>query len=397
MRDQSAGDISRSLFSTGYMQDVRANALSIENVYQLFRSLEEARKSVLTEGLKVPQFRDRIVSLITEETAKSGTTTGLEIRRRAADRILSNLREAIPGIVAGIERLNNCVSPLPETQAIAARRQIAEAIWLYRIKDRAIVKIWEDTQQGDVPSAELERVQHLKDRIVSGSLPMVFKLADFECRRWGRMSEINEVTQGGNIGLIRAVDRYDGVGRFSTYAWPWIRQGVESAMRTVLESPMGFPSPDYRAIQLVTEAQCALREKGGDPFDVESIFSSLRQRDGKRSPTKLEIQDVLDRPLRPHVFPLGGVYDEPEVEAPCDAELMPNAEESVRNALRKLRDADREVLELYFGLNGSEPRNMEDIGSLYGGISRAAVSLRVIAAKARIRKVLEAQQAELDD
>lgn len=137
--------------------------------------------------------------------------------------------------------------------------------------------------------------------------------------------------------------------------------------------------------------------KGGDPFDVESIFSFLRQRDGKRSPTKLEIQDVLDRPLRPHVFPLGGVYDEPEVEAPCDAELMPNAEESVRNALRKLRVADREVLELYFGLNGLEPRNMEDIGSLYGGITRAAVSLRVIAAKARIRKVLEAQQAELDD
>jgi RNA polymerase primary sigma factor len=375
-----------------YIKDVVRHALSKTEVHQRFAELEEARRSVLTEGLRVPAFGQRIVTLLRDETCTSGTTTRLGIRKKEADRILDELRTAFPGIVEAIDQLQALSIPPQETEAIEARRRVADQISRFRINDREIERIWRETHQPTTSSEEIDRVRDLKSVIVNGSLRLVFQPASKLCGRHGRMSDYDEIVQGGNIGLMRAVERFDGGGCFSTYAYEWISQGIGVAMRTVLEGPLRLPRRDPRTTQLVTEAQDLVRAAGGDVFDVDNIFPVVRDRVGEGAPSRRGIQDVIDRGRlqTPTAKPFYDIASEVELEAPAEEGALNDVKELVKQGLSRLGATDRRMLELYFGLTGEAPMILQEIGSM-AGITREAVRQRIERAKANLREAIGEQ------
>jgi RNA polymerase primary sigma factor len=202
-----------------------------------------------------------------------------------------------------------------------------------------------------------------KQRLIEPNLRLVISIAK---RYQNRGLSMLDLIQEGNIGLMKAVDRFQyrrGL-KFSTYATWWIRQSVSRAVadygrtirlpvhvfdslnrlmrtRTLLASELGRePAPDE------------LARRAGVPLPkVELLLEAARQ------PTSLET------PLgKEGETPLGHLIPDESVQTPEDAAMRGELAEQVERAMAPLTDREREVLRLRFGLGLDREMTLEEIG-----------------------------------
>lgn len=224
------------------------------------------------------------------------------------------------------------------------------------------------------------------EALICANLRFVVSIAKMYQNRGVALSDlINE----GNLGLMRAARRFDerkGV-RFISYAVWWIRQSIVRALN------------DQRRIVHVPSAHLAARHR------LDHELSALGQQLG-REPTQKEIADRLSISARELVYAsrivarevsLDGV-ESPEESTPLldlladDRTPAPDArisEHSLRSAVAELLaclpDREAKVVRMHFGLDGSEPMTLEQIGAL-SGITRERVRQIREKAFSRIRK-----------
>ena len=207
-----------------------------------------------------------------------------------------------------------------------------------------------------------------RERFVRSNLRLTVSIA----RRYrNRDLPLIDLVQEGNLGLIKAVHRFDQARgfRFSTYAHWWIRQAIE---RAVINRGRLIRLPVHIIEQrrVLKKAQQQLVGESGE----EPTLEELSQLSGLDENRILELQATalgdalsLDEPMTD--YPQRKLLDiirDPEAPAIDDALIRENTAEKVRDLMKHLSETERDVLVKRFGLDGDDPLTLEEIGHQYG-------------------------------
>ncbi len=240
----------------------------------------------------------------------------------------------------------------------------------------------------------LEGDKEAKETLINANLRLVVNLAKHYV---GRGMAFLDLIQEGNMGLIKAVDKFDYTKgyKFSTYATWWIRQAITRAIADQART-IRIPVHMVETINKMTRVQRQLIQDLGREPTPEEISEAIG---GELTPKRIrEIQRIAMEPVSLELpigeeddSHLGDFIEDKDSESPVDFTTKQLLKEKLYSILGDLNDREERVIRLRYGLDDNRPRTLEEVGKEFN-LTRERI--RQIEAKA-LKKLRHPNRSKL--
>ncbi len=325
------------------IQLVRQKKLTARQQDAIYEALNAQRLKVLFEE-EEPEDED-LEEPVEEEIKKTPKKKKAEEDEEDMD---------VPESVAVEDPVRMYLKEIGSVPLLTAEEEILLAMWI---------------EQGSLPSASPEdkiRAQRARKKLSDANLRLVVSIAK---KYLGRGLQFLDLIQEGNLGLLKAVDKFDYKKgyKFSTYATWWIRQAITRAIADQART-IRVPVHMVETINKLNRISRQLLQENGR----EATNEELAERMGVNTEKVREVKKIAQDPISLETpigekedSHLGDFIEDQKAISPDDAAGSILMREQIEDMLHGLSERERSVLELRFGLRDGKPRTLEEVGRYF--------------------------------